>query len=80
MCYLLELTKTASQGTASAVWDKADTDEALATLHAVFASAMINPDVQSCLCMIIEPNGAVVRNEYWVRPIFPEVPEEESIE
>lgn len=80
MCYLLEVSKTASQGTASALHENNDSDEALATLHAVFASAMINPDVQSCLCMIIEPNGAVIRNEYWVRPIFPEVPDEEPVE
>lgn len=76
MCFLLEISTSTSQGTAQAIWAKDDEDAALSTLHMTFASAMANPDITSCLCMIIAPNGSVLRNEYWARQVYQGIPEE----
>ena len=76
MCFLIEVTTSTSQGTAQAIWAKENEDAALSNLHMTFASAMANPDVTSCLCVIITPNGAVLRNEYWIRPVYPDIPVE----
>ena len=67
MCYLIEKTETTS-GTAAAIWEKVDVDTAVIGLHTTLASAMSNDTVKNCLCMVIEPNGAVLRSEYWIRP------------
>ena len=72
MCYLIEKTETAS-GPAAAIWEKTDTNAAIMALHSTFASAMANDAVLNCLCMVIEANGAVVRSEYWRRPVVPTV-------
>ena len=68
MYYLIEKTVT-TEGTAKAIWDKETETDALVGLHQTCASAMSNPDVTSCLCMIINESGAVMRHEYWQREV-----------
>ena len=64
--YLIEVSVTTS-GTAKAITSKTDLDAALMSLHQTMASAMANANVSSCLCMVIDQYGAVIRNEYWAR-------------
>lgn len=68
MYYLIEKTVTTS-GTAKAIWDKDTLDLATSQLHQTLASAMVNPDVSSCLCMVMDERGVVVRHDYWEREV-----------
>lgn len=66
MYYLIEVSETA-EAAAKAIWDKATLNEATMQLHQTLASAMANEAVRSCLCMIVDARGAVMRHEYWER-------------
>lgn len=66
MYYLIEITET-NDGTAKAIWDKPTLNDATMQLHQILASAMANEAVGSCLCMVIDAHGAVLRHEYWGR-------------
>lgn len=67
MYYFIEITTT-TNGTAKAITEKSSLQEAEMQLHQTLASAMANPDVSSCVVMIIDSRGAVQRYEYWERP------------
>lgn len=64
--YLIEITNTAS-GTAYAMNEKTNKTQAEMTLHQVFASAIANPDVDSCLCIIMDNAGNIYQKEFWGR-------------
>ncbi len=66
MYYLIEIADTKA-GVAKAITDKESLDAAYMTLHQTLASAMANADVNSCMCMVINGQGAVQRYEYWER-------------
>ena len=66
MFYLIEKTTTSS-GVAKAITTKNDQNSAVMQLHQTLASAMANSSVSSCLCMVINDTGAVLRHEFWQR-------------
>ena len=78
MFYFVEKTSTKTSGTACAIWTKEDEDQALSSLHYVFASTMANPDAISCLGVVFGENGAIIRNEYWERLDTEPTPETEE--
>ena len=66
MFYLIEISVSGGVP-AKAVWDKSTQDEAIMQMHQTLASAMSNPSVTSCLCIVIDGRGMTIRNEYWER-------------
>ncbi|MBO7667766.1 MAG: hypothetical protein J6T26_04820 [Firmicutes bacterium] len=66
MFYVIEIT-IVSGTAAKAVWDKESLEAAKMQFHQTLASAMANPNVSSCLCMVIDGRGAVINCEYWER-------------
>lgn len=66
MCFLVEITTTASE-TAKAIWEKASVEEATMALFQGMASAIANPSVLTAMYMIIDHTGSSKRYEYWER-------------
>ena len=66
MYFLIEISDTSS-GIAKAIWEKTDLTAATMQLHQTLASAMANSAVRSCVCMVIDAQGAIMRSEYWER-------------
>ena len=66
MFYVVEIVST-KDGTAKAVTEKATIDEAQMLFHQIFASTMANQNAQSCVCLVVAANGAILRDEYWSR-------------
>lgn len=67
MYYFIEISNV-TNGTAKAITEKPGLQEAEMQFHQTLASAMANPDVSSCMVMIIDSRGAVQRYEYRERP------------
>lgn len=75
MNYLIEITNY-NNGTAvsKGIYEYATEMEAIANFHSKMGGAMKNATYASELLMVVTNTGAVVKSEYWVRPI--EVKEE----
>lgn len=81
MNYLIEITNY-NDGTAvsKGIYEYATKMEAVANFHSKMGGAMKNEKYASELLIVVTNTGAVVKNEYWVRPIekpepTPEEPE-----
>ena len=66
MFYVIEATETTS-GTAKAITEKDNIDEAFMLHWQVLASAVANVNASACLCMIVNTDGNPIRKEHWVR-------------
>lgn len=77
MNYLIEITNY-NNGTAvsKGMYEYATEMEAIANFHSKMGGAMKNATYASELLMVVTNTGAVVKSEYWVRPI--EVEEEST--
>lgn len=75
MNYLIEITNY-NNGTpvATGMYPYATEMEAIANFHSKMGGAMKNVTYASELLMVVTNTGAVIKSEYWVRPI--EVEEE----
>lgn len=75
MNYLIEVTNY-NNGTpvATGMYPYATEMEAIANFHSKMGGAMKNATYASELLMVVTNTGAVIKSEYWVRPI--EVEEE----
>jgi len=67
MLYLIEITNLDNGENPKAIWNEAEMDSALLHFHQILASAMSNQNAVSCLCEIIDVNGAIIKSEYWMR-------------
>ena len=78
--YILQEMQTFTNSDAIAIQAHRCTDERSATmqLHQIMASAMANPEVDTCVCSIITPNAGLARIDAEAQPL-PE-PEPESNE
>ena len=74
MNYLIEVTNY-NDGTpvAKGMYEYKTENEAIANFHSKMGGAIKNEKYASELLMVVTYAGAVVKNEYWVRPI--EAPE-----
>lgn len=70
--YRIEKTVTYSSGTACAFFERDDYDVALAEVLSSVAYAINSDDAYSCLGMIIDKEGNVLRREYWHDPVKPD--------
>lgn len=66
MFYLIEISDTKS-GIAKAITEKQTLNDAYMQLHQTLASAMANSNVNSCMVMVIDGRGSVLRYEFWER-------------
>lgn len=74
MNYLIEVTNyNDSTPVAKGMYEYKTEMEAIANFHSKMGGAMKNENYASELLMVVTNTGAVVKREYWVRPI--EVPE-----
>lgn len=63
--YVLEVTTT-STGTAKLVTEKETLNEGIMLFHQVLASSRANPNVTEALCMVINSNGGIEKNEHYL--------------
>lgn len=70
MNYLIEVTNY-NNGTpvAKGMYEYATEMEAIANFHSKMGGAMKNATYASELLMVVTNTGAVIKSEYWVRPI-----------
>ena len=53
--------------TAQAVFSRDDYNAAMAAYHLFMSSSMSNTDCTEALCMVIDSDGGIYRNERWER-------------
>ena len=68
--YLVQIQKfNNGDASAKALFEYSTKEEAIGAAYSVLASSVANANISSVLCQILDDKGAVLKYEYWERPI-----------
>ena len=72
MYYLVQIQKfNNGDASAKALFEYGTITEATGAAYSVLASSIANANISSVLCQVIDGKGAVLKYEYWERPVEP---------